>query len=73
MHATMTEIIFEVTPDTLDGGYIATALGQSIVTQADTRQELHANVREAVLCHFDENARPKMIRLHFVEDEVLAV
>jgi len=30
-------------------------------------------VRDAVVCHFDEPARPKIIRLHFVRDEVIAV
>jgi hypothetical protein len=33
--------------------------------------ELHAKVRDAVHCHFDEDKVPKMIRLHFVRDEVI--
>ena len=69
----MTEIIFEVVQDNSEGGYIATALGHAIVTQAMTRRELQDMVRDAVRCHFEEEARPRMIRLHFVEDEVLAV
>jgi hypothetical protein len=40
---------------------------------ADTHEELHSNVQDAVRCHFDENKSPKMIRLHFVHEEVLAV
>jgi hypothetical protein len=30
-------------------------------------------VRDAVLCHFEDDARPKIIRLHFVREEVIAV
>jgi hypothetical protein len=30
-------------------------------------------VRDAVACHFDDaSKRPKIIRLHFVRDEVIA-
>jgi hypothetical protein len=28
-------------------------------------------VRDAVQCHFDAGKAPKMIRLHFVRDEVI--
>jgi predicted RNase H-like HicB family nuclease len=68
----MTEIIFEVREDEIDGGYNASALGFGIHTEADSIDELRTNVREAVDCYFDENEQsPKMIRLHFVRDEVL--
>ena len=67
-----TEIIFEVSEDELDGGYSASALGFGIHTQGDTIQDLHRNVREAVDCYFDEGMeRPRLIRLHYVRDEVL--
>jgi hypothetical protein len=33
---------------------------------------LHERVRDAVHCHFDEGKVPRMIRLHFVRDEVIA-
>ena len=67
-----TEIIFEVSEDELDGGYSASALGFGIHTQGDTLEELRRNVREAVDCYFDEDtARPRLIRLHFVKDELL--
>jgi hypothetical protein len=49
----------------------ARALGEAIVTQADTVQGLHANVRDALRCHFDDGAAPRMIRLHFARDEVI--
>lgn len=68
----MTELIFEVTEDEADGGYVAFALGHGIHTQAETLEELRRNVRDAVDCHFDEGMEvPKIIRLHFVRDEVL--
>lgn len=67
----MSEIIF-VVERAAKGGYTAQALRESIVTQAETIPELHARVRDAVHCHFDEGAAPKMIRLHFVRDEVIA-
>jgi hypothetical protein len=60
----MKEIIFVVEQ--------ARALDASIFTQADSAQELHARVRDAVRCHFDEGDAPKVIRLHFVRDEVIA-
>lgn len=67
-----TEIIFEVREDEADGGYTARALGHSIFTQGETLEELRKNVREAADCHFDDNAAaPRIIRLHFVRDEVM--
>ncbi len=58
--------------DAVEGGYNARALGQSIFTQAETLEELRANVREAVDCFYGDEAAPKIIRLHFVREEVLA-
>ena len=69
----MSEIIFAVREDEADGGYTASALGVGINTQGETLEELRANVREAVDCYFDDTMdAPKVIRLHFVRDEVLA-
>lgn len=68
----MNEIFFLV-EESPEGGFAAKALGESIFTEADTLEELHANVRDAVRCHFEEEKAPKMIRLHFVHEEVLAV
>ena len=68
----MTEIIFEVTEDEVDGGYSASALGYGIHTQGDSLDDSHRNVKEAVDCYFDDTMpRPKLIRLHFVRNEVL--
>jgi len=68
----MTEIIF-VIEEAPEGGYTAKALGPSIFTQAETLDELRIHLREAVLCHFEPEQLPRMIRLHFVHDEVIAV
>lgn len=67
----MNEIIFLVEED-IEGGYNAKALGESIFTQGETLEELRASIRDAVDCHYDPASKPKMIRLHFVSEEVLA-
>ncbi|MFQ5852865.1 MAG: 2-oxoisovalerate dehydrogenase [Candidatus Binatia bacterium] len=67
-----TEIIFSV-EESPEGGYEARALGHSIFTQGDTLEELKEMVRDAVCCHFDEDDRPRLIRLHLVKDEVIPV
>lgn len=67
----MKELIFLV-EEAPEGGYTGRALGASIFTEADTWEELRANVKEAVQCHFDDE-HPQIIRLHFVRDEVMAV
>lgn len=67
----MSEIIFLV-EEAAEGGYTAKALGSSIFTEADTLDELHANVRDAVQCHYEAGKGPQVIRLHFVRDEVIA-
>ena len=66
----MHELVFEVTQEA-DGGYVAEALGESIITQADTWEELRANVREAVAAFYFDQPAPKRLRLHHVRDEVL--
>ena len=66
----MNEIIFLI-EDSSDGGYSARALGHSIFTIADTEIELQAMVKDAVACHFDEGEAPKIIRLHYVREEVI--
>ena len=68
----MNELIFEV-EEAPEGGYTARALEPSIFTEADTLEELHKQVRDAVRCHFDEGETPAMIRLHFVRDELIAL
>lgn len=66
------EIIFSI-EESPEGGYEAEALGYSIFTEADTFEELKKMVQDAVMCHFEEAERPRLIRLHFVREELLAV
>jgi len=66
------EVIFLV-EEAAEGGYEAKALGYSIYTEGETVEELKKNIKDAVLCHFNENERPHLIRLHIVKDEVIAV
>ena len=66
------EIIF-IIEESIDGGYEAKSLGESIYTQAETYEEIKEKIKEAVLCHFEENEKPAFVRYHFVRDEVSAV
>ena len=68
----MNEIVFEIT-GTPDGGYDARAVGHSIFTQGSDWTDLKEMVRDAVLCHFDDDELPVSIRLRLVQDEVMAV
>ncbi len=65
------EVIFLV-EEAPEGGFIARALGPSIITEADTYEELRANVRDAVQCHYEDHERPALIRLHYVREEIIA-
>ena len=66
------EIIFLVN-ESPEGGYEAKAIAHSIYTEADTLDELRTMVKDAVECHFDDQDRPYIIRLHLVKDEIIAV
>jgi hypothetical protein len=68
----MSELIF-IVEEAPEGGFTARALGASVFTEGATLEELHENVRDAVRCHFDEADRPNVIRLHSVQEELLAV
>lgn len=67
----MNEIIF-LAEEAPEGGYTARAQGLSIFTEADTMDELKIYIREAVRCHFDDVDLPKIVRLHFVKNEIKA-
>ena len=43
------------------------------ITEADNMSELKNSIRDAVKCHFDENEIPRIIRLHFVKEEVITI
>ena len=67
------ELIFEVR-DAEEGGYHARALGQAIFTEAETWDELRSKVLEAVSLHFEDSpARPRLVQLHYVKDELIPV
>jgi len=61
----MNELVFEATQAS-DGGFVAEALGESIITQADTWDELRENVREAVKAFYFDQSAPRRLRLHLV-------
>lgn len=66
----MNEVIFLI-EEAPEGGYAARALGHSIFTEAESMEALRAQIRDAVKCHFDEGKAPKVLRLHFVREEVI--
>lgn len=65
-------IIFLV-EEASEGGYVARALGHSIFTEGDTLEAIREEVKDAVRCHFDEAQLPRIIRLHFVKEEIVAI
>ncbi len=67
------ELIFEIR-DAEEGGFCARALGSAVFTEADTWEELRANIIEAVNLHFeDAPSRPRLVQLHYVKDELIPV
>jgi hypothetical protein len=68
----MNELIFLV-EEAPEGGYTARALGESIFTEANDVTTLEESIRDAVRCHFDEGAIPRIVRLHFTREEVITV
>lgn len=67
----MQEILF-VVEEAEDGSYRASAAGAAIHTEADTLEDLHREIRDAVVCHFDPGEAPPLVRLHHVRQELLA-
>lgn len=65
------EIIF-IIEESLEGGFEAKALGHSIFTEAENLDSLKINIKESVNCHFNEAEMPKIIRLHYIKEEVIA-
>jgi hypothetical protein len=58
----MTEI-HVIVEDAPEGRFIARGVGMDIITEADDLPSLHAQVGDAVRCHFDEGQSPSVIRL----------
>ncbi len=65
------EIIFLV-EDASEGGFLARSADDTVFTEANTFEELRAAVKDAVRCQFEEPDRPRLIRLHYVRQEVFA-
>ena len=66
------ELVFEAIQED-DGGFCAECLTENIFTQANTWEELRANVIGATEAFFFDQPRPEKIRLHLVRDEILSV
>lgn len=67
----MSEIHF-IVEESPEGGYVARAVGEDIYTEADDMEHLHAQIRDAVQCHFEDGKKPGLIRLHITREEALA-
>ena len=69
----MTEIVFLV-EEAPEGGYTARSVGESIFTEAETKESLIEAIRDAVRCHYERvEDLPRILRLHYVRDEVLSL
>jgi hypothetical protein len=66
----MNELVFLI-EEAAEGGYTARALGESIFTEGDSLDEVRRQIRDAVKCHFEEDTGPKVLRLHFVREEII--
>ncbi|MEJ1970047.1 MAG: hypothetical protein WDN03_15660 [Rhizomicrobium sp.] len=65
----MSELVFDVTQEG-DGGFVAEALGEGVITEADTWEELREKVREAVAAYFFDRAPPQRLWLRPMHDDV---
>ena len=66
------ELIF-IVEESLDGGFEARAVGESIFTEGDSIDALKKNIEEAVRCHFDEDKLPSIINLRIQREETIAL
>lgn len=60
----MKEVFFLI-EEAEEDSYVASAIGHSIITEADTLDELKANIQEATICHFEEGQAPQIAHLRF--------
>ena len=59
----MDEIIF-IIEEAPEGGFTAKSLNESIFTEGDNLEDLKKNIRNSVICHFEDNKTiPKSIKL----------
>lgn len=68
----MPELVFLV-GGTPEGGYTARALGYSIYTEGDIWDDLKSAIQDALACHFEGEQKSKIVRLHYLQEEVMAV
>ena len=68
----MSEIVFLV-EEAPEGGFTARALGYSIYTEGDSWDDLKAAIQDALACHFEDEQKPRIARLHYLREEVMAV
>jgi predicted RNase H-like HicB family nuclease len=69
---TQPQPLFFVSVDS-EGTYLAKAPKYSIYTQGETLEELIANIKEAILCHFEEGEAPASFAWQMVKREVVMV
>ncbi len=69
---TQPQLLFFVSQDS-DGTYVAKAPKHSIYTQGETWEELIANIKEAIQCHFEEGEAPVSFAWQMVKREVVMV
>ncbi len=68
----MKEIIFLI-EEAMEGGYTAKAIGEGIFTEGDTLEEIKHNITEAIECHFEDDKKPKLIRLYTIKEQMIEV
>ena len=64
----MKNITFQIKQDLENSGYFAESIvkkNEQIITQGDTLFELENNIKDAILCHFDN---PKEIKYELVSN-----
>ncbi len=62
-----------IVDEVLTGGFTAKAMGVSILTEAESYEQMKENIKKAVHCHFEGNELPKVIKLHFVKEEIISL
>jgi len=65
----MSEIVFRISKDEVDGGYTASAVGPNfgIHTQADTLPELEFMIADALRCHTGDESFVAAVRVGLAE------
>jgi len=69
----MSDEITFVVEQSAEGGYEAQAIGHALSTHAETLDKLKKMVQVAVLFHFADDIRPRIVKLHMVQEELFAV